>query len=110
MDMNPTRPAPELASLTASALQTTRFKERRTREVHSDVRNEAVFYSPVIKIDSETQNVVLQYRDSETGKIEREYPKEVQVGAYETTQHNTDIIPVISNEGDVPFAKVDEDV
>ena len=87
MELTPSRPAPELSSLTASTLQSTRFKERKTREVQSDVRNEVVYYSPVIKIDRETASAVIQYRDTKTGEVKNEYPNVPQgVGAYQQAQ------------------------
>lgn len=85
MEITPTRPATELASLTASALQTTRFKERRAREAESDVRNQVVYFSPVIKINPETQTAVIQFRDGETGEVKNEYPQK-SADAYEAAQ------------------------
>ena len=86
MDVNSTRPGPDLASLTASALQNTRFKERRLREAQSDVRNEAIYSSPVLRIDNDTQTVILQYRDISTGEIEIQYPSKKQMQSYTQAQ------------------------
>lgn len=88
MEVTPNKPATELASLVASSLQNTRFKERRLREAESDVRSEAVFYSPVIRIDTDTQTVVLQYRDSQTGEPVREFPQKAASDVYMAAQEN----------------------
>lgn len=101
METTPTRPTPELNHLIASALQGTRFKERRQREAQSDVQNQVVYFSPVIRIDPETQNVVIQYRDSETGDITEEYPNiPEKVTAYlqaaSTTETEPAIIPIVT--------------
>ena len=40
------------------------------------------FFSPVIKIDRENQTAILQFRDTETGEITKEYPSE-SVRVYE---------------------------
>lgn len=86
MDINTTRPGPELASLTASALQNTRFKERRLREAESLVRSEVLYYSPVLRIDTNSQTVILQYRDNTTGEVQVQYPSEKQVKSYAAAQ------------------------
>lgn len=84
MEINNARPATaELASLTAAAVQNDRFKDRKKIEAQSDVRNDAVYFSPVIKIDKETQAAVIQYRDEETGEVKNEYPQQEKVRAYE---------------------------
>jgi hypothetical protein len=86
MDINTTRPGPELSSLTASALQNTRFKERRLREAESLVRNDAVYFSPVLRIDTNSQTVILEYRDNSTGEVQIQYPSEKQVKSYVDAQ------------------------
>jgi hypothetical protein len=83
MEVNTSRPGTEAASLTASALQNVRFKERRLREAESDVRNDAVYFSPVVRIDSETNTAILQYRNSETGEVLNQYPNKRQLDSYE---------------------------
>lgn len=83
MEVTTARPANEAAQLSAASLQNVRFQERRLREAQSDVRNEAVYFSPVIRIDKDTQTAILQYRDSSTGKVEREYPAPPKQGAYQ---------------------------
>src|SRR5689334_1281828 len=40
------------------------------------------YYSPVVRIDSETQRTVLQYRDGSDGKVVVQYPSEKQLEAY----------------------------
>jgi len=40
------------------------------------------YYSPVVRIDSETQRAVLQYRDGSDGKVLAQYPSEKQLEAY----------------------------
>jgi hypothetical protein len=87
MEINSTRPATiEIASVSAAEAQATRFKERKLREAQSDVRNDAVYFSPVIRINPETQAAVIQYRDEETGEVESEYPHKVKADAYQHAQ------------------------
>lgn len=88
MEINSARPATvEVASLSASDAQATRFKERKQREAQSDVRNEAVYFSPVVRIDRETQSAVIQYRDQETGEVLNQYPNKGKAsGAYQQAQ------------------------
>jgi hypothetical protein len=40
------------------------------------------YYSPVLRLDSETQRTVIQYRDVATGKVQIQYPSERQLEAY----------------------------
>ena len=40
------------------------------------------YFSPVMRIDVDTQKAVLQYRDSETGDVERQYPSKERLKAY----------------------------
>lgn len=40
------------------------------------------YYSPVVRIDSETQRTVLQFRDGSDGKVIVQYPSEKQLEAY----------------------------
>jgi hypothetical protein len=40
------------------------------------------YYSPVVRIDSETQRTVLQFRDGSDGKVLMQYPSEKQLEAY----------------------------
>ncbi len=84
---NNTRPAAiDIASISAAEAQAQRFKERKLREAQSDVRNDAVYFSPVIRINPETQAAVIQYRDEETGEVESEYPHKVKADAYQQAQ------------------------
>jgi hypothetical protein len=43
------------------------------------------YYSPVVRIDSETQRTVLQYRDGSDGKVLVQYPSEKQLEAYRSS-------------------------
>lgn len=86
MEVTSTRPNTEAAQLVAASLQNVRFKERRLREAQSDVRNEVVYFSPVIRIDRETQSAIIQYRDGSTGEVQREYPTPPKKGAYKDIQ------------------------
>src|SRR4051794_39218160 len=40
------------------------------------------YYSPVVRLDSETQRTVLQFRDGSDGKVLVQYPSERQLEAY----------------------------
>lgn len=83
MEINNARPATaELATMTAASVQSDRFKDRKLREAQADARGDAVYFSPVIKIDKETQSAVIQYRDQETGEVENEYPHKEKLNAY----------------------------
>lgn len=120
MEVTSNKPTPELNSLIASALQGSRFKERRQREAQSDVQNQVVYFSPVMRIDPETQTVVIQYRDSETGDIKNEYPNisekmTAYMQASATTESGETAIPVMSSEQDMsatmpPTISLDEHV
>lgn len=106
MEVTQGRPATELASLVSAALQNTRFKDRRVREAESDVRNEAIFYSPVVRIDADTQTAVLQYRNRETGEIQNEFPSKPASDRYAIAQKSapetTASIPINSIEFKAP--------
>jgi len=95
MEVTAARPTNEAIQLQAASLQTVRFKERRLRDAQSDVRNDAVYFSPVIRIDQETQTAILQYRNSETGQVEREYPAPPKKGAYQDVpqQASVEVVP-----------------
>lgn len=82
MEVTQARPSTEAATLVAASLQNVRFKERRLRDAQSDVRNQAVFFSPVIRIDHDTQTAVMQFRDGATGEVKREYPNPVKFDIY----------------------------
>lgn len=82
MEVTTSRPNTEAAQIIAASLQNVRFKERRLRDAQSDVRNEVVYYSPVIRIDRETSTAIIQYRDGATGEVQREYPNPPKKGAY----------------------------
>lgn len=40
------------------------------------------YFSPVLRIDSETQKIVILFRDENTGEVKRQYPSERQLEAY----------------------------
>jgi hypothetical protein len=88
MEINSARPAgSEVASNAAvSTEQVDRFNQRKAIEAQSDVKSEAIFFSPVIRIDKDTQSTVIQYRDPTTGAVTREYPDKAKVNAYEHAQ------------------------
>ena len=101
MEINNARPATaELASLTAASVQNDRFKERKSIEAQSDVKSDAVYFSPVIRIDKDTQAAVIQYRDEETGEVQNEYPQPDKVQAYE--QANETAPPEVREREEVP--------
>lgn len=115
MEINNARPATaELASLTAAAVQTDRFKERKKIEAYSDVKSDAVYFSPVIRIDHETQAAVIQYRDRETGEVKNEYPQQHDKGVHayehasqerEAVKADVEVIRVIQEEAPEPVEK-----
>lgn len=51
----------------------------------SVVKSDETFFSPVIKIDRENQTAILQFRDTETGEVTKEYPSD-SVRAYEPVE------------------------
>jgi hypothetical protein len=51
----------------------------------------AYYFSPVLKIDPQTQSVVIQYRNSETGAVTNQYPSEKDLKAYAAKQTFADI-------------------
>lgn len=82
MESTITRGSAETAVLAGSVVQSNRFKERDAREADSIVRNEAVFFSPVIRIDTDTNTAIIQYRDSQTGQVKNEFPTPKQIDSY----------------------------
>lgn len=40
------------------------------------------YYSPVVRLDAETQRTVIMFRDVSTGKVQTQYPSERQLEAY----------------------------
>ena len=69
------------------ALQVT---EPRPIAAQTDPRRDSIerdlakysYFSPVTRIDVETHTAVLQYRDSATGDVERQYPSKERLKAY----------------------------
>lgn len=96
MEVNVNKPNAEAAGNAVSAVQNTRFKEKRLIEAQTDNRDKVVYFSPVIKIDSETNTAILQYRDSETGKVKNEFPAKQASDSYEQVQTQRKDIPVES--------------
>jgi uncharacterized FlaG/YvyC family protein len=47
------------------------------------------YFSPVIRIDAETNRAVLQFRDPETGKVLRQYPPST-AGAYKKSAEDAE--------------------
>jgi hypothetical protein len=83
MEKNITKGSNEASALISSVAQSSRFKERDQKKADSVIHNsEVVYFSPVIKIDAETSAAIIQYRDSETGAVENEYPSPRQVDSY----------------------------
>ena len=50
--------------------------------IAGSVNEPSRYYSPVVRIDSETQRTVLQFRDGSDGKVLVQYPSEKQLEAY----------------------------
>ena len=47
------------------------------------------YVSPAIRLDYQTQQVVLEFRDSESGEVERSIPSENQITAYTRSSTET---------------------
>ncbi|HEV7367933.1 hypothetical protein [Arenibaculum sp.] len=43
------------------------------------------YYSPVVRLDAETQRTVITFRDVATGKVQTQYPSERQLEAYRSS-------------------------
>ncbi len=82
MENNISRGVAETASLASSIVQSDRFKERDARKADSVVRPEAVYFSPVIRIDPDTHTAIIQYRNSTTGAVTNEYPTPQKMESY----------------------------
>jgi hypothetical protein len=57
------------------------------------------YYSPVLRLDSETQRTVIQYRDVSTGKVQIQYPSERQLEAYRVSQRQREEEAEMSSDG-----------
>ncbi len=114
MEVTASRPTNEAAQIIAASLQSVRFKERRLREAQSDVRNEAVYFSPVIRIDRETSTAIMQYRDGSTGEVQREYQPLPKDGPYQVANAEAKSVEQprveVVKEVDVPEASKEEPV
>ena len=58
-------------------------------EAQSVVKTEETFFSPVVKIDAQTQAAILVFRDTKTGEVTQEYPNKEKFGAYKTSQKSS---------------------
>lgn len=58
-------------------------------EAQSVAKTEETFFSPVVKIDAQTQAAILVFRDTKTGEVTQEYPNKAKVGAYEASQKSS---------------------
>ena len=61
------------------------------------------YVSPAIRLDYQTQQVVLEFRDSESGEVERSIPSESEITAYSrpATETNQPDVNIEVNGGDV---------
>lgn len=55
------------------------------------------FISPAIRIDYEAQQVVLEFRDSESGEVTRQIPSENQIIAYQGPDSDGGVFPASQN-------------
>jgi hypothetical protein len=55
-------------------------------QAQSVTKKDETFFSPVVKIDTQTHAAILVFRDTKTGEVEREFPNKQQVAAYEAPQ------------------------
>ncbi len=74
------RPEPPIRNLDTQSAHTLTLAERDPLE--TDLARVS-YFSPVTRIDVETQTAVLQYRNAETGQLIRQYPSEKQIQAYQ---------------------------
>jgi hypothetical protein len=89
METVPPRGSTETANVASAPLQKNRFNERKLREAETVTRSEAVYFSPVVKIDPETSVLSIQYRDSKTGEVQNEYPSPKQLESYRQSVETT---------------------
>lgn len=105
MDNIPNKLSSEASTLIAAASQSSRFKEKDVRKADAVTKaSEAVYFSPVIKIDAETSAAIIQYRDSETGAVKNEYPSPKQVEQYERVR---EVAPQEDITEEKPVAQVE---
>ena len=74
------RPEPAIRNLHTDSMQTAMLIEHDALETELA---KVSYFSPVTRIDVETQRAVLQYRNAETGQLIRQYPSEKQIQAYQ---------------------------
>jgi hypothetical protein len=79
-----TERAPVIApAVAAQATQSTSSAQDQTASNY--------YFSPVLKIDPQTQSVVIQYRNAETGAVTNQYPSEKELKAYASQQKFADL-------------------
>ncbi len=66
----------------ASQQSVTQTAQPEADPLAGSVNEPSRYYSPVVRIDSETQRTVLQFRDGSDGKVLVQYPSEKQLEAY----------------------------
>jgi hypothetical protein len=82
MMITPITSRPDNAAVQALEARATTVQADTTRDPMERELAKATYFSPVMKIDVDTQKAVLQYRDSETGDVERQYPSKERLKAY----------------------------
>ena len=65
--------APAQNNFSARSPERTPQVQQNFSQADSVVRSDETFFSPVIRIDVENQAAILQFRDTETGEVQREY-------------------------------------
>ena len=76
----PVRPEQPIRNIETLAQQTLALAKRDSLETELA---KVSYFSPVTRIDVETQTAVLQYRNAETGQLIRQYPSEKHIQAYQ---------------------------
>ena len=80
--ITPITSRPDNAAVQALEARPTTVQADTTRDPMERELAKATYFSPVVKIDVDTQKAVLQYRDSQTGDVERQYPSKERLKAY----------------------------
>lgn len=73
---------PENGAIVATDSRPTSTQSDHTREPMERDLAKVSYFSPVTRIDVDTQKAVLQYRDADTGNVERQYPSKERLRAY----------------------------
>jgi len=86
------RLVPSETSNAASAAVPTQSEntERRMMELPSPAPNVAAYLSPFIRLDLQTRLAIVQYRDSETGEVQQQYPSPRVVREYQQNRPETE--------------------